>query len=86
MVLTSIFRRKQYNTKIGQWRIGKNVKDIEMRAIVCKETQHKIGNPPKNSVFRVRKQLVDSQKIARFRKDRGFGNHDSIMLDAGKDP
>ena len=37
-----------------------------MRAIVRKETQRKMQNPAKNSVFRVRKQLVDPQKIARF--------------------
>ncbi|MCJ1391371.1 hypothetical protein MMC18_004235 [Xylographa bjoerkii] len=75
--------RKQYNTKIAQWRIGKNVKDIEMRAIVCKEMRRKMENPPKSSVFRVRKYPVDVQKIARFKRDKGLEDDDVIMLDAG---
>ncbi|MCJ1420438.1 hypothetical protein MMC32_006795 [Xylographa parallela] len=75
--------RKQYNTKIQQWHIGKNVRDIEMRAIVRKEMQRKMENPAKNSVFRVRKRPVNSQKIERFMRDKGFEGDDVIIMDAG---
>ncbi|MCJ1473176.1 hypothetical protein MMC13_001827 [Lambiella insularis] len=76
--------RKQYNTKIAQWRIGKNIKENEMKAIVRKERQRKMQDPPKDSVFRVRKLPVDSQKIERFKRDNRINSDDDIsMLDAG---
>ncbi|MCJ1398407.1 hypothetical protein MMC11_001605 [Xylographa trunciseda] len=75
--------RKQYNTRIALWRVGKNIKDNEMRAIVRKETRRKKENPPKDSVFRVRKYPVNPQKIARFKRDKGFEDDDIIMMDAG---
>ena len=79
-----IFRRRQYNTKIGEWRIGKNVKDNEMRAIIRKEQKRKMEDPPKESVFRVRKQHVNPHKIARFKRSKGVTDDDILVLDAGK--
>ena len=54
-----------------------------MRAIIRKERERKMKNPPKDSAFRVRKNCVNSNKIARFKRDKGIDGHDIVMLDAG---
>ena len=53
-----------------------------MRAIIRKERQRKMEYPPKDSIFRVRKHPVEPQKIARFKRDKGDGDNDIMMLDA----
>ena len=54
-----------------------------MRAIVRKCRARMMENPPKDSVFRVRKNRVNSNKIARFKRDKGIDDGDVVMLDAG---
>lgn len=56
-----------------------------MRAVVRKERKRKMEDPPKDSVFRVRKHHVDSSKIERFKRDKGIDENDNnvSMLDAG---
>ena len=62
---------RQYKRKITEWRLDKNVKDEEMRAIISmQEARRKEG---KESVFYVRGRLVLSKKIERFRQRKGFG-------------
>ena len=78
-----VTRRKQYNTKISKWRVGKNVKANEMRAIIRKEQKRKKENPPKETVSRVRKRDVGPSKIARFIREKGTTDEDDMMLDAG---
>lgn len=53
-----------------------------MRAIIRKERNRKMENPPKASVFRVRSRPLDPEKIERFKRDRGIGD-DATMADAG---
>ena len=54
-----------------------------MKAMVRKEKERKKANPSKNSAFRVRGYPVDPRKIERFIRDKGIGEEDVIMPDAG---
>ncbi|KAL8973604.1 MAG: hypothetical protein Q9205_008141, partial [Flavoplaca limonia] len=55
---------RQYKRRIAEWRLDKNVKDDEMRAITAlRRSRQQEG---KLSVFYVRGRLVDSRKIDRF--------------------
>ena len=54
-----------------------------MKAIICKEKKRKMEHPPKDSIFRVRKSLVEPQKIARFKRDKSDVD---TLLDAGTLP
>lgn len=55
-----------YKTRIHNWKIGKNVKAEEMKAIVRKQAQRAITGKP--SAFRLRDVEVPEHKIDRFRK------------------
>lgn len=63
-------RRKQYQTKISQWKIDKKVKDCEMKAMIRKKREREAENPPKESTFLVRGHPVGPHKIARFERDK----------------
>ncbi|KAL8789264.1 MAG: hypothetical protein Q9195_006910 [Heterodermia aff. obscurata] len=69
---------RQYKRKITEWRIDKNVKDDEMRAILAKQDARK--REGKDSVFYVRGRLVQNKKIDRFRHRKGLsgGGLDTI--------
>ncbi|KAI4283731.1 MAG: hypothetical protein L6R38_001988, partial [Xanthoria sp. 2 TBL-2021] len=59
-----------YKTRIHKWKIGKNVKAEEMKAIVRKQAQRAITG--KQSAFRLRDVEVPEHKIDRFRKTAGL--------------
>ena len=64
-------RRKQYNTKIVEWGMEKNIKRKEMNHIVRKDMQRRAENPTRKSAFRLRKQPVPAGKIDRYKKENG---------------
>ena len=55
---------RQYKRRISEWRLDKNIKDDEMRAIIA--TQSWRLRHGKASKFYVRGREVDAQKIKRF--------------------
>lgn len=58
---------RQYRTRISQWRLDKNVKTNEMRAIVRKRQQRKLVEPNKRElVFAVRENIVEPEKVDRW--------------------
>ncbi|KAI4247328.1 MAG: hypothetical protein L6R42_009673, partial [Xanthoria sp. 1 TBL-2021] len=57
---------RMYKTRIRNWKIGKNIKAEEMRAIIRKQAQRAITGKP--SAFRLRDVEVPEHKIDRFRK------------------
>lgn len=58
---------RQYRTRISQWRLDKNVKTNEMRAIVRKRQQRKLVEPNKRElVFAVRENIVGPEKVDRW--------------------
>ena len=63
--------RTQYNAKLKEWCFEKNVKEKDMKAIVCKELKRKAEDPLKLSSFRVRGKPVPPSKIARYKKSSG---------------
>ena len=67
----TICSERQYKRKITEWRLDKNVKDDEMRAILAKQDARK--REGKESVFYVRGRLVQNKKIDRFRQRKGLG-------------
>ncbi len=67
-------------TKISEWRLDKNVKDSEMRAMIRKASKRKFRED-KDSLFRVRGREVEPEKIERFKKRKGLEDEDE-MLDA----
>ncbi|KAI4169908.1 MAG: hypothetical protein LQ346_008924 [Caloplaca aetnensis] len=75
---------RQYKRRISEWRLDKNIKDDEMRAIVSVEAARL--RQGKASVFYVRDRQVDSQKIKRFvrRKkiDRNMHTEDVLGSEA----
>ena len=72
-------RERQYKRRIEQWRLDKNVKTEEMRAILRIQKSRK--NKGKDSVFYVRGRRVDHNKIERFalRKTAGFADQSENM-------
>ena len=62
--------------------MDKKVKGHEMRAIIRKQKKRKAESPFKESAFRVRKQHVSSNKIKRFKIDKGIDD-DVEMPTAG---
>ena len=57
-------RERQYKRKISFWRLDKNIKESEMRAILAvRDSRIARG---KQSVFYVRGRRVDPAKIDRF--------------------
>jgi len=60
-------REKQYKTHIQLWRLEKNVKGKEMRAIVRMKRKRKEVDG-KESEFLVRNRVVPPQKITRYMK------------------
>ena len=59
---------------IKKWKLDKNVKSHEMKAIVRKRIERQSGVPPKQSEFRVRGQEVNSGKIDRFQRTHPPGH------------
>ncbi|KAL8911715.1 MAG: hypothetical protein Q9171_003168 [Xanthocarpia ochracea] len=57
---------RMYKTRIHKWKIDKNVKAKEMKAIVRKQAQRSFAG--KTSAFRLRDVVVPEHKIVRFRK------------------
>ena len=53
---------------IRKWKLDKNVKRHEMKAIVRKRIRRQNEDPPKQFVFRVRGQDVSPVKIDRFER------------------
>ena len=73
---------RQYKRKITEWRLDKNVKDDEMRAILLmQEARRKEG---KGSAFYVRGRLVSSKKTERFRQRKGFRRGLDTILQEGE--
>lgn len=59
-----IATERQFKRRISSWRLDKNIKDDEMRAIIATETTRL--RQGKQSVFYVRHRQVDPMKIKRF--------------------
>ncbi|KAF4947303.1 hypothetical protein FGADI_10512 [Fusarium gaditjirri] len=58
---------RQYQSRITKWRKDKNIKKVEMAAIVRKQQQRKILEPDKrNLCFTVRDREVETDKINRW--------------------
>ncbi|KAJ3462636.1 hypothetical protein MRS44_007422 [Fusarium solani] len=58
---------RQYRTRISQWGKDKNVKPVEMAAIVRKRQQRKLADSDKGElIFMVRGSTVEPQKIDRW--------------------
>lgn len=57
-------RERQYKRRITEWRLDKNIKDDEMRAMLRKAKERR--RQGKDSVFYVRGRLVDPKKMERF--------------------
>lgn len=75
-------RTKQYKSKLKAWGLGKNIKETDMRAIVRKYLKRKVKIPSRASIFRLRKRLVPTEKIERYRRDHGLVE-ETIVSDAG---
>ncbi|KAL2687644.1 hypothetical protein Neosp_005206 [[Neocosmospora] mangrovei] len=60
---------RQYRTRISQWGKDKNIKRVEMEAIVRKQQQRKLAESDKRElVFTVRDSTVEQHKIDRWMK------------------
>ncbi|KAJ4211317.1 hypothetical protein NW759_012519 [Fusarium solani] len=58
---------RQYRTRISQWGKDKNIKPVEMAAIVRKRQQRKLADSDKGElIFMVRGSTVEPQKIDRW--------------------
>lgn len=58
-----------------KWKLDKNIKDHEMRAIVRKRQDRIVLQPDRSQLkFRVRKFDVDSRKVARWMKEKNVAN------------
>lgn len=68
---------RQYKRKIAAWRLDKNIKDEEMRAIISLQRRRK-GEEGKESIFYVRDRLVDKRKINRFAQRKAVGEEASF--------
>jgi hypothetical protein len=63
--------------KISQWRLGKNVKDREMKAILRKQAKFKAkGNEVK---FQVRGYAVEAEKIERYKKRKNVSEIANLL-------
>ncbi|KAL8832839.1 MAG: hypothetical protein Q9191_000023 [Dirinaria sp. TL-2023a] len=67
-----LMRRTQYNTKLKEWRFEKNIKEKDMKAIARKKLKRKAEYPLKSSSFRLRGNIVSSQKIEQYMKHTGI--------------
>lgn len=65
---------------IKKWKLDKNVKRHEMKAIVRKRTQRQCDVLPKQSAFRVRGQDVSSDKINRFQRTNPTGQRADVEM------
>ena len=63
--MTLMSSERQLKRRITTWRMDKNVKDEEMRAIIRVQKYRK-SSLRKDSVFYVRDRFVDQRKIDRF--------------------
>lgn len=62
-----LYRIRQYRTRISQWGKDKNIKPVEMTAIVRKRQQRKLVEIDKGElIFTIRGSTVESQKIDRW--------------------
>ncbi|EEU42495.1 uncharacterized protein NECHADRAFT_80092 [Fusarium vanettenii 77-13-4] len=60
---------RQYRTRISQWGKDKNIKRVEMEAIVRKQQQRKLADSDKRELaFTVRDRTVEQHKIDRWMK------------------
>ncbi len=75
-------RVQQYKSKLKEWNIEKNIKEIDMRAIVRKDLKRKAEDPFRATIFRLRKRLIPTEKIERYRRDHGL-IEGTIMSDGG---
>ena len=66
----TVDRERQYKRKISSWRLDKNIKDHEMRAILAVRTSRIAQG--KKSIFYVRGRRVDPAKIDRFLKRKNY--------------
>ena len=65
----TVDRERQYKRKITSWRLDKNLKDHEMRAILAVRNSRLARG--EKSVFYVRGRRVDPVKIERFARRKG---------------
>ncbi len=75
-------RVKQYKNKLKEWGLEKNIKDNDMRAIVRKDLKRKAEDPFRATIFRLRKRLIPTEKIERYRREHGLVEG-TIMSDGG---
>ncbi|KAL8922647.1 MAG: hypothetical protein Q9172_003487 [Xanthocarpia lactea] len=68
---------RMYKTRIHKWKIDKNVKAEEMKAIVRKQAQRSFAG--KTSAFRLRDVVVPEHKIVRFRKTAGLLSEEQAL-------
>ena len=73
-----------YKTRIHKWKIDKNVKAEEMKAIVRKQAQRSFAGKP--SAFCLRNVLVSEHKIVRFRKSAGLLSNEQALWLRGITP
>lgn len=73
---------KQYKSKFKDWGIEKNIKENDMRAIVRKDLKRKAEDPFRATIFRLRKRLIPTEKIERYKRDHGLVEG-TIMSDGG---
>ncbi|KAF1838133.1 hypothetical protein BDW02DRAFT_489931 [Decorospora gaudefroyi] len=60
---------RQYRSRVSQWKLDKNIKPDEMKAIVRRRQQRTLLEPEKPGLkFRVRSQVVEPLKIERWMK------------------
>ncbi|KAI4672456.1 uncharacterized protein J4E78_000957 [Alternaria triticimaculans] len=60
---------RQYRSRLTQWKLDKNIKPDEMKAIVRRRQQRSLVETDKNDLkFRVRGQEVEPHKIERWMK------------------
>lgn len=63
------FRIRQYRSRLSRWKLDKNIKPEEMKAIVRRRQQRNLVETGKPGLrFRVRGQEVEPQKIERWMK------------------
>lgn len=75
-------RVKQYKSKFKEWGVEKNIKETDMRAIIRKDLKRKAEDPSRGSTFRLRKRLVPTEKIERYRRDHSPVD-ETIMSEVG---
>jgi len=75
--------KRQYNKRISQWHLDKNVKDSELRHMAQKQKKRKVIED-KDTNFRLRGRPVDPEKISRAVKRKNISDEELLAAPAAR--